>query len=353
MAQPRNILIIRLSSLGDVLMSVPAVKAIRRRFPEAHISWLVEGSVSGLLAHQDFIDEVIFFPRGTLMRHLKGGHLPTTAYVLNDFLKKLRERKYDLIVDLHGIAKSVALMLIARGGKRIGFGKMFAKDLSHFFYNERVNGTEKRIHKVERNMLVARFLGYNDIIPEAQLSVSDKAKEYIDDFFHSRGITSPVFAVNPFASKDSSFKRWPLERYADLIYRIREHLEGNAIIIWGPGEREEAQRLVALAGNNAQLACQTDIVQLFALLARVDAYVGGDTGTTHLASAAGIPVISIFGPTDVIINRPYSDKSVVVREQMDCSPCKNKGCKTRQCLMSISTDEVFEALRKIYLKGET
>lgn len=352
MADPGNILIIRLSSLGDVLMSVPAVQAIRRRFPGAHISWLVEGAVAGILARQDFIDEVILFPRSTLVRHLKGGHLPTTTYVLADFLKKLREREYDLIIDLHGIAKSVALMLLARGKKRIGFGRTFAKDFSHLFYNDRVDGPEKRIHKVERNMLVARHLGYENGIPDEPLAVHESSKEYIDEFFRSREIHPPVFAVNPFASRDSAFKRWPLDRYADLIGRIEKELGGISIIIWGPGEREEAQRLATLAGNSAQLACQTDIAQLYALLTRVNAYIGGDTGTTHIASAAGIPTLSIFGPTDVIINRPYLKNSVIVRKDIQCSPCKNKTCKARQCLMEISVDEVFEALKNIHKKDE-
>lgn len=354
MAQPHNILIIRLSSLGDVLMSVPAVRALRERFPDAHISWLAEGSVTGILAHQDFIDEVIFFPRAALTRHLRKGHLSTTAYILGDFLKSLRKREYDWIVDLHGIAKSVGLMMIARGKRRIGFGKTFAKDMSHIFYQEHVNGFQKRIHKVERNMLAARHLGWADAspIPEAPLLVHENARTYIDDFLRSHDIRPPLFAVNPFASKDSAFKRWPLERYADLIGRIRRERMGSVVIIWGPGEREEAQRLVALVGDNALLACQTDIAQLYALLARSSVYIGGDTGTTHLASAANVPVLSIFGPTDFIVNRPYSKNSVIIRKDIPCSPCKKKDCKTRECLMTISSDEVFEALRKIPLKDE-
>jgi lipopolysaccharide heptosyltransferase I len=352
MAKPSSILIIRLSSLGDVLMSVPAVKALRQRFPEAHISWLAEGSVTGILAHQDFIDEVLFFPRAALTKHLRAGHLATTAYILHDFLKNLRKRKYDCIVDLHGIAKSAALMMLARGARRIGFGRTFAKDMSHIFYGEKVEGREKRMHKVERNMLAARHLGCGDPPADAPLLVHDSARTYIDDFLRSHNIISPVIAINPFASRDSAFKRWPLERYADLIGMIRQEHMGSVVIIWGPGEREEAQRLAAMVGDGASLACRTDIAQLYALLARSSIYVGGDTGTTHLASAANIPVLSIFGPTDFIVNRPYSRSSTIIRKDASCSPCKKKDCRTRECLMTISSEEVFEALRKIFFKNE-
>lgn len=352
MANPGSILIIRLSSLGDVLMSVPAVRALRQRFPGAHISWLAEGSVTGILAHQDFIDEVLFFPRAALTKHLKAGHLATTGYILHDFLKNLRKREYDCILDLHGIAKSVALMKLARGKRRIGFDRTFAKDMSHLFYSEKVEGVEKRIHKVERNMLAARYLGCADPPGDTPLLVHDSARAYIDDFLRSHSIISPVIAVNPFASRDSAFKRWPLERYADLIGMIRQERMGSVVIIWGPGEREEAQRLAAMVGDGARLACQTDIAQLYALLARSAVYIGGDTGTTHLASAAGVPVLSLFGPTDFIINRPYSNRSVILRKDLSCSPCKRKDCRTRECMMAISPDEVFAALRKIPLRTE-
>jgi lipopolysaccharide heptosyltransferase I len=352
MDEPHNILVIRLSSLGDVLMSVPAVRALRQQFPNAHISWLAEGSVAGVLAQQEFIDDVIYFQRGALSRHLKTGHFSTTAYILKDFLKNLRQRKYDLIIDLHGIAKSVGLMMLARGRRTVGFGPMFAKDMSHLFYREQVNGIQKRVHKVERNMLVANYMGCKDTAAELPLSAHDEARRYINDFFQSHNIRGPVFAVNPFASKDSAFKRWPLERYVDLIRKIKEDNMGSVIIIWGPGEREEAHRLTAMAGARVELACQTDIAQLYALLAQCSVYVGGDTGTTHLASAAQIPVVSLFGPTDFIVNRPYSRKSIIIRKEMPCSPCKNKNCKTRECLMNISVDEVFDALKKISHENE-
>lgn len=352
MAEPHNILVIRLSSLGDVLMSVPAVRALRQRYPDAHISWLAEGSVAGILAQQDFIDDVIYFPRGALSRHFKGGHLSTTAYILKDFLKTLRQRKYDLIIDLHGIAKSAALMMLARGRRTIGFGSMFAKDMTHMFYRERVNGIQKRIHKVDRNMLVASFMGCPGRAEDLPLHAHDEARRYIQDFFRSHNIRPPVLAVNPFASKDSAFKRWPLERYADLIRRIIEERMGTVVVIWGPGEREEAHRLAALAGEGVELACQTDIAQLYALFCECSVYIGGDTGTTHLASAAQIPVVSLFGPTDFIVNRPYARSSVIIRKDVPCSPCKNKHCKTRECLMNISVDEVFAAVKKISLGNE-
>jgi 3-deoxy-D-manno-octulosonic-acid transferase/heptosyltransferase-1 len=353
MPKLNNILIIRLSSLGDVLMSIPAVRAIRDKFPAAHISWLVEGSVGEFLACQDFIDEVIRFPRGDAIKGLKKGNISRTQKALGSFLRHLRGREYDLVVDFHGIAKSAFFAMIARGKKKIGFGNMFAKEKSHFFYHKRVNGSDKRIHKVERNMLLANYLGYNNSAPEVALNVPDNAASYVDTFLREIGTPPSLFAVNPFSSKGTDFKRWPMERYAELIARIKHELQGHTVILWGPGEQEEARRLQEMSPDSAYLACPTNVSQLFALLKKIDIYIGGDTGVMHLAAAAPTPVVAIFGPTDVKINAPYGSGHAVIREDMPCSPCKKKNCRQRQCLTHITVDEVFEAVSVLYKRSAT
>lgn len=343
-----NILIIRLSSLGDVLMSVPAVKAIRDRFPEAHISWLAEGSVSEFLACQDFIDEVIRFPRSDVAEGLKTGNIVRAGKAMSPFLRHLRKREYDLIVDFHGIAKSALFSIIARGKKKIGFGDMYAKEKSHFFYHHRVNGWDKRIHKVERSMLLANHLGYTGSIPEVTLRVSDDAAAVIDTFLHKIKTPSTLFAINPFSSVGTDFKRWPIERYGELITRMKGTLGGQTVILWGPGEEKEAKRLQAMSGDGAHLACPTNIPQLFALLKKISIYIGGDTGVMHLATAARTPVVAIFGPTDAKVNAPYGAEHIVIRDDVPCSPCKNKNCKERQCLTQITVDEVFKDVKDLY-----
>lgn len=347
MLKQNNILVIRLSSLGDVLMTIPAVKAIREKFPDGYISWLVEGSVGEFLKHQDFVNEVIVFPRGNFTKELGKGKFLRAGNIIGPFWRQLRERKYDLIIDFHGILKSVTLAMMARGEKRIGFGDMFAKEKSHFFYHKRINGSDKRIHKVERNMLLARYLGCAGPPPEVTLSVSDNAAAYVDGFFRGIDNTPPAFAVNPFSSRGTDFKRWPLENYAGLIARIHRELEKSTIILWGPGEEGEARRLKEMSGEGAYLACPTSIPQLFALLARIPVYIGGDTGVMHLAAAAGTTVISLFGPTDSQINAPYGRKHVIIREDVPCSPCKKKDCSDRRCFIPITVNKVFESINTV------
>lgn len=344
MPELRNILVIRLSSLGDVVMTIPAVNAIHDRFPDAHLSWLVEGSVGEFLATQDFISEVIVFQRTAFSNALRKGNLPEAIRIFASSLSKLRQREYDAIIDFHGIAKSTLFSMFVRAKEKVGFGKMFAKEQSHLFYDVNVNGTDKHMHKVERNLLMAHYLGCTDPPCLPALRVSEAAQLYIDNFLSSVNEKAPFLAINPFSSKGTDFKRWPLERYGELILRIFRECGRKSVILWGPGEEKEAHRLKEISGESAFLACPTDISQLYALLKRSSLYIGGDTGVMHLAAAAGIKVLSLFGPTDHRINAPYGNKNIIIKEDVTCSPCKKKNCNDRICMSHITVEKVFGAV---------
>ncbi len=340
-----------MSSLGDVLMSIPAVVAIRNTFTDARISWVVEGSVSQLLSCQDFVDDVIEFPRHSIARAIRKSDPVRALKELGAFLRRLRGVEYDVIADFHGIIKSAAISMFARGVRRIGFGRIYAKEKSHLFYGETVNGSDKRIHKVERNMLLARYLGASADVPETRLLVPPEAEAYIDAFFSEAAISGPVFVINPFSSKGSAYKRWHMEQYGALIKRIVDEIHATVLILWGPDEKRDAERLRQMSGNNGILACPTNVPQLLALLKKVDMYIGGDTGVMHLAVFAGRPVVALFGPTDVSINAPYGKNNVVVRNEIACSPCKNKDCTDRKCIEDITVDDVFSAVATMHEKS--
>ncbi len=341
MTVPRNILVIRLSSLGDVLLTIPAVKAIKLALPGSTVSWLVEGAVAPLLAAQNFIDRVIEFPRGRLQKSMKNGQFVSAGRTLFPFIKGLREKDYDLIVDFHGIVKSAVLSKISKTGRRIGFGRSVAKEGSWLVYDETMEAHEKRMHKVNRNMLLASRLGATDV-PNVELAVPGDADAYIDEFLRTEGVKSPIIAVNPFCSKGSEFKRWDLVNYGEVMRRTGEATGATMLILWGPGEKDEARRLKEIGGARAVLACPTTVPQLLALLRRLDLYIGGDTGVMHLAALARVPVVAVFGPTDHLVNGPFGSGHTIIRKDLPCSPCRDKSCAERICLSSISTDEVFD-----------
>jgi ADP-heptose:LPS heptosyltransferase len=299
--------------------------------------------VAGLLAHQDFVDRVIEFPRGRVVRSFRSGRYLQTAQVLSAFWRTLRKEEYDIILDLHGIMKSAVLAKAARGDKIVGFDGTFAKEMSWMAYDERIRGLDHRMHKVERNMLFPSHLGI-DTLAEANLSTSPQGERYVDGYLERNGMSPPLVAVNPFSSKGSEFKRWGLANYAELIARLGAETGASALILWGPGEEEEAKRLKGMSGDSAILACPTTVSQLLSLVKRTDLYVGGDTGVMHLAALAGVPVVAIFGPTDHLVNGPYGKGHAIVRREQPCAPCRKKDCKSRECIRSITVDEVHGAV---------
>ena len=343
-----DILVVRLTSLGDVLMAIPAVKALKEALPGSRISWLVEGSVAELLRHQSFIDEVIQFPRDRIMRSLGEGRALQTLRHLRTFFRHLRSRRYDVLVDFHGIMKSALLGFAARAEKRIGFGRMFAKEGSWLAYDERVNGVEKGVHKVERNMLLVRRLGVNGAIPHVELTAPPDAEGYVAGLLAEHNIRAPMIAVFPFCSKGSAFKRWPLADYAELLKLMRDAIFATALILWGPGEEEEARELRDMAGTGTVLPASLGVAQLCALLKKAAMYVGGDTGVMHLAVFSGTPVLAIFGPTDPRVNAPFGSMHRLVRQELPCSPCRDKSCKERICLQSLKPHDVFEEVKAMW-----
>ncbi len=340
----RSILVIRLSSLGDVLLTMPAVQAIKAAMPAASITWLVEGSPSELLAAQPFVDRVIEFPRGRIGKSLGAGRIPSALAALAAFRSTLRQDAYDIVVDFHGIIKSALLAFGARAKERIGFDKKPAKEGSWLFYDRKTAPSDRRMHKVDRNMLLASRLGVAMRPPDLNLAVPPQSGAYIDAFLKNVKTAAPIFAVNPFCSRGSEFKRWDLSRYAELIKRVSSDTGATMMILWGPGEEEEARRLAALADGRAVLACPTTVSQLLALLRKTDLYIGGDTGVMHLAALATVPVVAIFGPTDPLVNGPYGAGHTMVRKELPCSPCRDKTCKSRECLRSISVADVHAAV---------
>ena len=343
-----EILVVRLTSLGDVLMSLPAVKALKEGLPGTRISWLVEGSVAELLSCQDFVDHVVRFPRDLIVRSLKEGSGLETLRLLNGFFKKLRITKYDALVDFHGILKSALLDYAARAEKKIGFGRTLAKEGSWLAYDERVDGADSHLHKVERHMLLVRHLGINGTVPHVELVAPPSAENDVNDLLTKHAIQPPIIALFPFCSKGSAFKRWDLAKYAELLRRMKESIPATVLILWGPGEEEEARQLSDMAGAGVVLPADLGVAQLCAVLKRADMYVGGDTGVMHLAAFSGVPVVAIFGPTDPKVNAPYGPAHTVVRKELPCSPCRDKSCKERTCLTSITPEEVFEEVQRMW-----
>jgi lipopolysaccharide heptosyltransferase I len=348
MEGPKEILLVRFSSLGDILLCMPLARALKERLG-ARISWVVQYPISQFLLFQGLADEVLVFPRKAIEAHLREGRWGAGLLMIRAFLRDVRRKRFDVLLDLHGCLKSAILSLFVRTERRIGLGKGFSKEMAHLFYMEKVNG-ERRLHKVRRNMLFLGQLGIDGPVPEVEILVPKEKERVVDAFLNESSIEGPFLVVNPFSSRKGSFKRWPLESYEVLIKGLRQRLGMDVVVVFGPEEKEEAELLHKRLKGDLLLPPLFDLFELAALFKRSALYIGGDSGITHLAALSGVPLVSIFGPTDHLINGPYSKKAVVVRKDLPCSPCRKKDCKERKCLSAISPSEVLFCAEEI-LRG--
>jgi len=312
-----QILIIKPSSLGDVVHALPTVNLIRRKYPQAHISWLVNDTLTSLLQRCPIIDEIIPFERRRF------GSLTQLPHFRN-FLATLKGRHFDIAIDLQGLLRSGIISWATRAPRRIGLSD--AREGARFFYNEIVR--VPRAHAVDRYLLAAQHLGCDSTPVEFPLG-------------GSRSVTSEgLIGVNP--SARWATKLWGNDKFAELIRRLpseRVVLTGSAV------EREQIDKI---AQGRRNLVGQTDLFQLAELYRRCQVVVTNDSGPMHLAAAVGTPVVAIFGPTDPALTGPYGDRHVVLRAGVPCSPCFKDSCANKvhmECMKLITVEQVLEAAK--------
>lgn len=306
-----RILIIKPSSLGDVVHALPTVNLIRQRFPEANISWLINDTLGSLLTHCPIIDEVIGFPRHQYAR------LPA-------LVRRLHQSRFDIVIDLQGLLRSGVISWLTRAPRRIGLSD--AREGARFFYSEIVD--VPCAHAVDRYMLAARHLGCEAGPIEFPLGVSEQIK--------SEGF----IAIHPSA-------RWKTKLWGAESYRaLAEQLPRERIIF--TGSSSETDWIGRLAQGYSSQAGKTDLFQLAELYRRCAVVISNDSGPMHVAAAVGTPVVAIFGPTDPALTGPYGDQHVVLRAGIPCSPCFKGHCTNRvhmECMKLITVEQVLAAAK--------
>jgi heptosyltransferase-1 len=346
---PKKILIIRLSAIGDVVDVLPALRCLRSNFPEARISWLVEDRASQILSGHPDIDEVIVFPRKKWRREiLKVNRAISTLSDVLSFYRKLHGERYDLVLDFQGNLKSGIMDMITGTENRIGFGKGFCKEFNYLFTRHKAYPQNKREHRIDKNLSLLKALGFDSKFQNPELPVSKSDQEYISTFIEENNKCSvPIIVINPCTSEYGSYKRWSTINYARLADMILEKHDVKVIFIWGPNELEIANGIVAYMEQKALVSCKTTIKQLIELIRCSDLYIGGDTGPLHIASTLCIPTVAIFGPKDPVLYGPYNENAVVISKELPCSPCRNRKCSDPECLTTILPEEVFQAVSQL------
>lgn len=336
-----KILIVKLSAIGDVIHTLPALNALRRRYPRAHITWLVEPAAADLVLGHAALDRVLVSRRRQWVRGIKTGPRAERLREIIRFARALRDTRYDFILDFQALLKGSLWVALARGRRKIGFGPGMAhQEMSWLFLSERIPAISMEVHALERNLIMLEAVGIHTRRVEYRLPVAPS------DVLWARqalaGASRPVVAINPMAKWPT--KLWVPERFAMLADRLAAARGAAVVFTGGPEDRDAIDAMIARMSRPAMnLAGETSLRTLAALYASVDCLVTTDTGPMHLAAAVDLPVVALFGPTAPWRTGPYGRRHRVVRTAASCSPCFKRTCGTCHCMTAITVDDVMAA----------
>ncbi|MDM8551364.1 glycosyltransferase family 9 protein [Desulfobacterales bacterium HSG2] len=349
-----NILIIKLSAIGDVIHTLPALNAIRKHYPDAHITWVVEEAASPLIEGHAALDRVLVSKRKRWVKKLMGKSPSVEKRAaLKDaylFIRALRDTRYDLIIDFQQLLKSGVLVGLSKGERKTGFNKgMEHQEHSYLFLNERILPVKMDNHALLRNMMLLDALGIHSDEIAFNLPVRDQDRRMVDELLSRHGVKTsdrPLAAINPVAKWET--KLWSDLKFSRLADRLTEQHGISLVFTGGPEDRETVRKIISgMKTRAANLAGETSLKMLAALYEKTDFLVTTDTGPMHLAAAVGTPVAAIFGPTAPWRTGPFGPGHQVIRAGMECSPCFKRQCRTKECMERISVEDVLDGVRRL------
>jgi heptosyltransferase-1/heptosyltransferase-2 len=331
----KNILIIKMSSLGDVLHILPSVAALRKRFPKARLTWLVHPQFSGFVPDPPIIDEVIYFDKVKFNKMSLG---EKWAY-FKEMRALLHSRKFDLVIDMHGLFKSAVLAAISGCDNRIGFCEMWE---GSGLVSRSIRGEHAKGHAIEQYLDVVRYLGCP--VDEISFPMPDLQKEWQAVQNKTEAVKEPYAVLVPGARWDT--KIWPAEHFAKLADMILR--DGKQVILaGGPEDAPLGAQISKLTPGATDLTGKTSLRELGALIRHCAVYISADTGPLFIAAAMKKPLVAMYGPTRPDRTGPYgSDNAVVLKAPVACAGCLKRHCRHWICMRSITPETVFEEYKK-------
>jgi len=323
----RKILIVKPSSLGDVVHSLPFLNAMKTCFPSAEIHWVIAKGLEGLLEGHPMVDKLIVINKDLWKRFSQTGK---TLKELRELFKQLRHEQYDMVVDLQGLLRSGLITQATGAPLRIGF--LEAREGSRLFYTRKVKGG-RDIHAVDRYMKLAAELGCEATervfpFPLAG-NVGDKAGRLAE--------LGPYAVLAPGARWKT--KIWPAESFG----KVASMLPLRSVIIGSSADKAIADEVVSHSGERAvSMAGETSLRELIEIMRAAQVVITNDSGPMHIAAALNVPVIAIFGPTSPAKTGPYGRGHVVLQSEAECVPCFKRACRDIRCMQEITPEAVYQ-----------
>lgn len=341
---PERICVIKPSALGDVVQSLSLLPMLKNAFPAASITWVINRELADLVNGHPCVDDVLLFDR-------RGGWRDWSR-----LLAELHSHRFDMVFDLQGLFRTGVMTMATRAGIRVGL--QTAREGSSLTSNCVIPDTGRKVPAHARLWRIAEVLGQGDVARQTQIVVSNADRDWAAGVLAT--LPRPIVAVHPGARWET--KRWPVEKFASLLERSHQTWHGSTIVLGSRAEQPDADRLqqmLALPGLDGRvlnLAGQTTLKQLSALLARVDLAVSNDSGPMHLAAGLGTPTLGLFTCTSATRSGPAGAQHELVSTTVSCAAsyckrCPHQGAGHLACLAELDVERVWHALQRLVLKN--
>jgi heptosyltransferase II len=336
-AELRKILIRSTNWIGDAIMTTPAIRTVRQSYPEAEITLLALPWVADVFRASPQVDRIVEYEKQGRHRGMGG------KFAL---ARQLRAQRYDAAILLQNAFEAAFIALLAGIPVRAGYttdGRGLL--LSHGVRKSPRIGSRHQVHYYQEML---RGLGLAPGTDELELTVPGDSGRWAEDFLREKSTGLKVIGLNPGAAYGPA-KRWPAEKFAGLAGRLLEMDDALLLVFGTAADREAAASITAACGERAvDLTGQTTLAQAMALIERCNVFVTNDSGLMHVAAALDTPTVAIFGSTDAVATGPHSQRSFIVRSQIDCSPCLETHCPKGhfQCMEMIGVEDILQAVHQ-------
>ena len=333
----KNILVVKLSAIGDVIHALPVSYAIKETYPDAHLTWVVEPPAKELLDGNSYIDEILVFEKKRF-KSVRG-----FLHNIGPFKAKLRRRHYDVALDLQGLFKSAAIAWLSQAPLRLGTCNM--RELSDRV-SRPVVGPYAQGHIVERYLDVVRAMGCRVEKVVFPMVVSARDQDLSIRILQQAGVHQGNPYIVLVVGAGWPNKRWPTKYFASLCDWLYRQQLIPVLVGGGAVDEARAAEIQAQAEIPAiDIVGRTSLQQLAHILRQAQAVVGGDTGPVHLAAGMGTPTVMLMGPTDANRNGPYGQAQNALEVAYPCKYCWKRGCpEGKDCLAGLSVEMVEKKL---------
>ncbi|MDQ2974506.1 MAG: lipopolysaccharide heptosyltransferase I [Acidobacteriota bacterium] len=338
-----RILVVKLGSIGDIVHTLPAVAAIRKAMPHAEISWVVERRSAEILRDNPLLDRLIEVDTKALRRGLMSGE---TLRAPRQQLRRLRASAFDLALDFQGLLKSATIARLSGAHRIFGFSRDGLREPASRMLLSKSIPISKNSHVIRKNLtLVGGALGipFPEDAGDLEFPIATSAAHKAEARDAAPFDAAPFAILNPGGGWPT--KLWSAERFGRLADELWSHYSLHSLITYGPGESELAETVLRSSQSGKARGVNLSLKGFYELAKGAQVYVGGDTGPTHLAIAAGAPVVGLFGPTEWWRNGSLQPGDICVeRNDIDCrTDCHRRACSNWIC-MDIEVDRVFQAV---------